>query len=198
MKSRETVVCAVLVVVLLFGVCHEFGGAAGVGGDILPASIGIVSIQGVLTEGEKSLAWNTKMQAESEKMRAELEKLRDEIIAEEAILKTRKPDSSDYERLSRELMEKAVTLKTKDSFYQQDMMSRQERWTEESFKQVLAAIEKVAKEKGVDIVLAKEDYQWPASSANELAIVIRTSKVLYHASELDITGDVLSAWNAAK
>jgi Skp family chaperone for outer membrane proteins len=63
---------------------------------------------------------------------------------------------------------------------------------------VLAVAEKVAKDKGVDIVLAKEDYQWPARSANELAIIMRTSKVLYSAVELDITDAVLSAWNAEK
>lgn len=198
MRSREKVVCAVLAVVLLFGVYHEFGGAAGGGGKLLPARIAIVSIQRVLTEGEKAKAWDLKMRVEGEKMRSELEKLRDEIVAEEAILKTRKPEGSDYERLSRELMEKAMMLKAKDNFFQQDIMVRQERWTENAFKQVLAAAEKVAKDKGVDIVLAKEDYQWPARSANELAIVMRTSKVLYYAAGLDITDAVLSAWNAAK
>lgn len=198
MKSREAVVCAVLAMVLLFGVYHEFGGAAGDDGKLLPARIAIVSIQRVLIEGEKAKAWDSKMRAEGEKMRSELEKLRDEIVAEEAMLKTRKPESSDYERLSRELMEKAMMLKAKDNFFQQDIMVLQERWTENAFKQVLAAAEKVAKAKGVDIVLAKEDYQWPSRSANELALVMRTSKVLYSAAGLDITDAVLSAWNAAK
>ncbi len=198
MKSRETAVCAVLAVVLLFGVYHEFGEAARGGGKLLPARIAIVSIQRVLIEGEKAKVWDSKMRVEGEKMRSELEKLRDEIVAEEAILKTRNPESGDYDRLSRELMEKAVMLKAKDNFFQQDIMIRQERWTENAFKQVLAAAEKVAKDKGVDSVLAKEDYQWPARSANELAIVMRTSKVLYHAAGLDITDAVLSAWNAAK
>jgi Skp family chaperone for outer membrane proteins len=198
MKSREAVICAVLVMVLLFGVYHEFGGAAGGDGKLLPARIAIVSIQKILTEGAKAKAWDSKMQVEGERMRSELEKLRDEIIAEEAILKTRNPESGDYDRLSRELMEKAITLKAKDNFFQQDIMVRQERWTENAFKQVLAVAEKVAKDKGVDIVLAKEDYQWPARSANELAIIMRTSKVLYSAVELDITDAVLSAWNAEK
>ena len=152
----------------------------------------------ILTEGEKAVAWDLKMKVDSGAMKAELEKLQDAIVAEEAILKTRNPESSDYDRLSRELTEKAIMLKAKDNFFQQDIMIRQERWTENAFKQVLAAAEKVAKDKGVDIVLAKEDYQWPARSANELAIVMRTSKVLYHAAELDITDAVMAAWNAAK
>ena len=198
MKSRETVVCAVLVMVLLFGVYHEFGGAAGDGGKLLPARIAIVSIQKILTEGEKAVAWDLKMKVDGEAMKAELEKLRDAIVAEEAILKTRNPESSDYDRLARELTEKAIMLKAKDKFFQQDIMTRQERWTENAFKQVLAAAEKVAKDKGVDIVLAKEDYQWPTRSANELASVIQTSTVLYGAAGLDITDAVLSAWNAAE
>ena len=198
MKSRETVVCAVLVVVLLFGVYHEFSGAAGDGGKLLPARIATVSIQKILNEGEKGVMWDLKIKIEKEKMRAELKKLDDEIVAERVILKTRKPESSDYDRLSRELMGKIIMLKAKDNFFQQDIMIRQERWTENAFKQVLAAIEKVAKDKGVDIVLAKEGYQWPTRSANELASVIQTSTVLYGAAGLDITDAVLSAWNAAE
>ncbi|MBW8034793.1 MAG: OmpH family outer membrane protein [Planctomycetes bacterium] len=198
MKSRTSVVFAVLVIVLLFGVYHEFGDAASSKKDFLPARIGVVNVQQVLLAGDKNKSWDTIIRGEGERMRTELVQLRDEIVAGEGKLKTKSPDSSDYTRLERELMEKAANLKAKEEFFQQDMMSRQHRWAEKSFREVLTAAETVAKDKGLDIVLVREDYQWPVNSANELVNIMRTSKVLYNSEELDITDAVLAAWNAAK
>lgn len=198
MKSRETVVCAVLVVVLLFGVYHEFGGAAGGDEKLLPARIGVVSMHKVLTEGEKAKAWKVKIDLEMKQMEDETKKLKNEFDADKAILKTRTPGSEDYDRLLRELMEKDMKLQVKEDFISQYFVARQAKWEEGSFKDVLEVIATVAKEKGIDVVLAKEDHQWPLESAKEYAMVRQTSKVLYHTAELEITDAVLSAWNAAK
>ena len=46
---------------------------------------------------------------------------------------------------------------------------------------------------GLDMVLAKEDYQFPSASSNELLLTIKTSKVLYSSDELNITNEVLVA-----
>ncbi len=198
MKSRTSVVFVVLAMIVLFGVYHELGGAASNKKGFLPARTGIVSIQRVLQESNKSKSWDIMIQAEVDKMKSELLQLRNEVTAGEEKLKTRSPESGDYIRLSRELMEKAAMYKAKEEFFQQDMMARQQRWTEKSFREVLAAVETVANDKGLDIVLAKEEYHWPVNSANELMLVMRTSKVLYNSDELDITESVLAAWDAAK
>lgn len=198
MKSRTSIVFVVFAMVLLFGVYHEFGDAASSKGEFLPARIGVVSVQKVLLDGDKNKSWDTVIRAEGARMKAELEQIRSEIIAGDAKLKTKSPDSSDYTRLERELMEKAANLKAKEEFFQQDMMSRQHRWAEKSFRGVLKAVDTVAKDKGLDIVLVKEEYRWPVNSANELVSVMRTSKVLYNSEELDVTDAVLAAWNLAK
>ena len=197
MKSRTSIVFVIFAMVLLFGVYHEFGNAASKKG-FLPARTGVVNMQKVLIEGDKNKSWDIMIQAEAEGMRSELTQLRNEILAGDEKLKTKSPDSSDYTRLSRELMEKTATLKAKEEFFQQDMMSRQQRWAEKSFKEVLKATEAVAKDKGLDIVLVKEEYQWPLNNANELMLVMRTTKVLYSSEELDVTDAVLATWNAAK
>ena len=198
MKSRETVLCAVLVSVLLFGVYHEFGGAAGGEVKLLPARVCVVSVHRVLTEGDKAKVWKMKIDVEVSKAEDDIKKLKDDFVADKAILKTRKPDSEDHDRLLRELMEKDMELQVKENFYSQYFIARQTKWEESSFRDVLEVIEKVAKEKGIDIVLAMEDYRWPLESAKEYAMVRQTSKVLYHATDLDITDAVLSAWNATK
>jgi len=198
MKSRTSILFVVFAVVLLFVVYHEFGGAAGSKQEFLPARIGVVSVQKVLLEGDKNKSWDTIIQAEGARMKAELEQIRSEIVAGDEKLKTKSPDSSDYALLERKLMEKTATLKAKEEFFQQDMMSRQHRWAEKSFREVLKATETVAKDKGLDIVLVREEYRWPVNNANELVNVMRTSKVVYNSEELDITEAVLAAWNAIK
>lgn len=198
MKSREKVVCAVLVALLLFGVYHEFGGAAGGDGKLLPARVGVVSIQKVFIESKTGKAWKLKYDAEREDTIAELKKLNKEIIEKAEILKVRNRESSDYTDLLRELTEKNITFQAKENFYPKYYRDQQARWEEDSFISVLAVIEKTAKAKGIDIVLAKEEYQWPSVSADEFAMVKQTSKLLYHVPELDITDAVIAAWDATK
>lgn len=198
MKSREKVVCAVLVALLLFGVYHEFGGAAGGDGKLLPARVGVVSIQKVFIESKTGKAWKLKYDAEREDTIAELKKLNKEIVEKAEILKVRNRESSDYTDLLRELTEKNITFQAKENFYPKYYRDQQARWEEDSFISVLAVIEKTAKAKGIDIVLAKEEYQWPSVSADEFAMVKQTSKLLYHVPELDITDAVIAAWDATK
>ena len=88
MKSRTSIVFVVLAMVLLFGVYHEFGGAASSKKEFLPARIGVVSVQKVLLEGDKNKSWDTIIQAEGARMKAELMQIRSEIVAGEEKLKT--------------------------------------------------------------------------------------------------------------
>jgi Skp family chaperone for outer membrane proteins len=84
-------------------------------------------------------------------------------------------------------------LDAKEKFYQQDLTFKEQQWTEQLYMEIVAAIGNVAEQKGLDLVLAKEDNQFPAASPNELLLIIKTSKVLFHADDMDITNEVLAA-----
>ena len=194
MKSKNIILVVLAFIILSVGFGYERGWAEGKK-EIAPARIGVVSIREVLENSRKKQEWEVKITAEGEKAGAELQKLATEIEAVKADINTRVAGSGDYLNLMRQALEKQALLEAKDKFYQQEFSMKQQLWTEDMYKQLLDAVSKVAGDKGLDMVLAREDYQFPSTSAENLLLTIKTSKVLYHAKEMDITNDVLAVFN---
>jgi Skp family chaperone for outer membrane proteins len=162
-----------------------------------PSRIAVVSVRRIFENCKKNTQWQQVMDGERKKIVAELEKISSEARAFKADMETRKPGSTDYVNLMREMIEKEALLDAKEKFYQQDLTFKEQQWTEQLYLEIVAAIGNVAEQKGLDLVLAKEDNQFPAASPNELLLVIKTSKVLFHADDMDITNEVLAAVDKA-
>lgn len=197
MKKTNIIMGVLLGAVLLASVGYERGVAEGES-QIQPAKIAVVAMSTLLEKNKKNTEWQEKASAEATRINDELEALADEIRAIEAAMKTRKPGSSDHVKQKFEFMQKRAEIEAKDRFYQDDFQRKQKDWAEAMFQEVLSVVAKVAKEKGLDMVVAKEEYQFPSASANELILTIKTSKILYHAEYMDITADVLIALDESK
>ena len=72
------------------------------------------------------------------------------------------------------------------------------RWTEKIYQDILRITGEVAAQRGLAMVFAKDEVEFPATSANELMLAIRTNKLLYSGGCVDITGDVMAAFDAEK
>ena len=155
----------------------------------------VVNIRKILAASEKNREFEAQLNQEAQQIQEELAALEKDIKAAQDVLKVLKPSSEDYKKRSQELMEKQIRHEAKKQYFQQNFNAKQQRWAEESFKGLLKVVDKVAKAKGYDLVLAKEQFQYPAQSSNELMLMINTTKVLYSSEELDITSDVLEVWN---
>jgi len=161
------------------------------------SQIAVVSIRRIFENCRKNTQWQQVMEAERKKIVAELEKISSEARAFRADMETRKLGSTDHANLMRKMIEKESMLEAKEKFYQQDLSFREQQWTEQLYLEIVAAIGKMAEQKGLDLVLAREDNQFPAASPNELLLMIKTSKVLFHTDKMDITNEVLAAVDKA-
>jgi len=197
MKARNVIIGLLTAAVISLSVGYEHGWAEAKE-EISPARVGVVSVRRVLENSRKNAQWEAKARADGEKIRMELEKLSKELGAIEADMATRKVGSSDYLQLMREGTEKQAVLEAKDKFYQQELTLKQQQRVEELYQEIIATVASVAKRKGLDIVFAKEEFRFPSASLGELTLVIQTSKVLYHAEEMDITNDVLTVLDGVK
>ncbi len=197
MKARNIIIGILAAAVISLSVVYEQGWAQ-TKEEIAPARIAVVSVRRILENSKTNAQWEAKVRAEGEKIRTELDKLSKEIRAIEADMATRKVGSSDYLDLMRNGTEKQAVLEAKDKFYQQEMGLKQQQQIEQLYQEILVAVANVAKEKGIDLVVAKEEFQFPSTSLRELTLVIQTSKVLYHAEHMDITNDVLAVLDKGK
>ena len=197
MKAKNIIIGILAVVVISLGAGYEQGWAQ-TKEKIAPARIAVVSVRRILENSKTNAQWEAKVRAEGEKIRVELENLSKEIRAIEADMAPRKVGSSDYMDLMRDGTEKQAVLEAKDKFYQQKLGLKQQQQIEQLYQEIIVAVASVAKEKGVDLVVAKEEFQFPSTSLRELTLVIQTSKVLYHAEHMDITNDVLAVLDKGK
>lgn len=197
MRSGKIVVLMLIAFSILLTVGYQSGWAQAKK-EISPAKIGVVSIRVILEKSKKNADWDKKMKAEGEAIMAKLQKFSKEIEALRADMDTRKVGSSDYLKLMAEGMEKKAQLEARDKFHQQEFSLRQQRWTEDMYEEIKSNAASVAKTRGLDVVITKDEYEFPSPSANELLLTIKMGKVLYYSDHLDITDEVLAALDSSK
>lgn len=158
-----------------------------------PLRIAVVNIRELFASCKKNADYQVQATRQRNEIYAELEKLSNEIEVAKAALKTRKVGAGDYWNLRKDLALKQSSLEAKKELYQQQLVQKDQQWTEQLYKQIIDVVAQVAKQKGVDIVLAKDEPDLPAAASSiEFMLAIRTHKLLYAADDLDITKEVLA------
>jgi Skp family chaperone for outer membrane proteins len=191
MRFRKVLTVVLLGSVILAFLSYERGLAAA-RKEITPARIGVVSVNRILTNSKKHAQWQEKMAVEEQTARGEIDKLGKELEAVKADMATRKVGSNDYMKLMRQALNKEAAYEARKQSYEREMSLKVQLWTEDLYRDVLAVISTVAKEKGLDMIVAKEEVEFPSAGIRDLMLLIRTNKVLYHSEHMDITNEVLA------
>lgn len=171
---------------------------------ISPVKIGVVSVKEVFEKCLMKQTVEKNLTAEGDIKFNELKKLEDTIEADKTALSKRKPDSPDYMALLKSLMLKQSELDAQKEFFQQELTVMEMQGKEKIYRKVLEVITALAKEKGLDIILSRDDNYLnrpdssaPAESPTELVLTTKTHKLLYFNPGFDLTAEVLAAMDKA-
>lgn len=197
MKTRIVILCSLIAAIVLFAT-HQYSWATPKQ-EVSSPKIGIVSVRKVFQDSKRNSKYKEEATAEQDKVIAEIDKLQKEIEAEKAGIKTLKQGTTDHLNLARELLTKQATLQAKEEFHKQEFQLKDQRWTEDIYKEIIAKTAQVAEQKGLDLIFENDIPEFPAGSANELMLTIRTHKLLYSNTNscVDITNDVIALIDAA-
>ena len=191
MKIRLVLVCGVLMMTAFFARDVFSSAESKPQTPATPSKIGVVGILQIIQErarGDKQLS---DILAERNKGLTELAELSKEIEVNEADLRHLKSDSSDYIKELEQLVEKKTRLQSRKEFLDRQAVLRQQLWTQQLYIQVVQASRQVAAEKGLDLVLTKDEPEnLPVSE--QFSNAVATQKVLYSGGCVDITEDVRS------
>ncbi len=160
---------------------------------IAPARIGVVNVTTILETCKKNQQWQEKSEADRARMQEEFQQMRKDLEALQANLRARKQGSSDYFALMNEYEEKRAVMEGKNSFYESKFTQEMQMWMEELYKDFLKVVDQVARDKGLDLVLGQETLDLPAPTLRDFMLSVKTKKVLFAQSGIDITGEVLTA-----
>ncbi len=190
MKVKTMVLgCLAGVVILAMG--YEYSQAQSKG-DTPSSKIGVVSILKVFRDCKRSDAHRTEFNAEQSKIIAALKTLSKEIEKQEAGLKALRPESSDYLAQRKELIDNQARLEAEQKFYKEQGILKQYKWSKELYQDILRITSELAEQKGLDLVLRKDEIDLLALSVNEISETVRTHKVLYSGGCVDISDEVVA------
>ncbi len=161
--------------------------------DDTPSSkIGIVSILKVFRDCKRSAAHRTEFLTWQRRIRDELEKLSKEVEAQEAALKALKQDSSDYLIQRKELINKRTSLQAQQDFNKEHAILKEYIWSKKLYQDILRITSELAEQKGLDLVLEKDEIDEISLSVNEISRTMSTHKVLYSGGCVDISDEVVA------
>ena len=195
-NSKTTILAAGVAVLVLLGAYQQ--GKLNADSAVKPAKIGVVDVTQVLENSARNKQWQEKMQQEQTDTKNQFNQMRTELEAIQANLKLRTPGTEDFLRLRQEMVEKGAMLEAKNKFYQDKVTFEMQRWTEELYQQLLKVVADVAKDKGLDMVIADESLMLPSPSLQDFMLTVKTRKLLYHNSQYDLTDEVLAALDKTK
>ena len=191
--KRSVMLCTCLVgAVILFAV-HQYGmAAAGPAKPVLP--VATISISQTLRDCKATAKYRERTTVENDRMDAEEDKLTKEIQALAAGLRAGalKPDSPDYMQQYQDLIQKQAELKVMQELNPQKKALKHQLWTEKLYKEILRITKELAAQKGLALVLAVDEPEFPMPRYEDLAMALRTHKVLYNGGCLDLTGEVVA------
>jgi Skp family chaperone for outer membrane proteins len=190
MKAK-TMVLGFLAGVVILAMGYEYSQAQPKA-DTSSSKIGTVSIMKVFRDCKRIVSHRTEFLTWQGRIRVELEKLSKEIEAQEAALKALKRDSSDYLIQRKELINKRTSLQAQQDFNKEHAILKEYIWSKKLYQDILRITSELAEQKGLDLVLEKDEIDEISLSVNEISRTMSTHKVLYSGGCVDISDEVLA------
>ncbi len=153
--------------------------------------IGVVSVVKILRECQRQSDYENEAAADQDKIRGELSRMSQEVDTDQAKLKTFKSGTTESLDLYKSIVEKQAKIQALQEYYREAGAAKQKQRTEQVFKDVLDATNKVAEQKGLAIVLERSEPDFPIA-AERFMLALTTHKVLYAKACVDITADVMA------
>ena len=188
MKIRTTIVLCCLSALLVLAMGHRSPAQQDA---VEPWNrIGVVSVMKVLRLSEKNAEHLKKMNAERNERHAELQKRVEDLQADEASLRTMRPDSEDYLAQYRSMFLKQGELESLDKFYTQTFEAEKNRWSQKIYQEILQASGHVAQEMGLKMVFERTEPEFPMPP-ELLGQAVSSHKLIYYDLPVDITNQVI-------
>ena len=194
MKIKTAIILSCLIGVAFLSIGYEYSRAEPE--QSTSEKIGVVDVRAIFRDCKRNINYREQVLADYKKSMAELEKLAKEIEADEAGLKTLKQGSPDYMNQYKQLLEKQANLNAQREYNKQQRVLNEQQNTEELYKDILQIARELALQNNLDLVLEKNEPEFPMASTEELVAILNTHKVIYSSGCLDLTKEVIARLDA--
>jgi Skp family chaperone for outer membrane proteins len=190
MKMRIVALSCLTGVLVAFATGVAGGGRAGA--PTPGVQIGVVGMVYLLDALSNEKAYVEEVVADARTTRGELDTLAKQVENEGAELATLKPASKDYLKQLEAVAESKARFNARKDYFERRSLLRKHLWTQKSYDRIARATREVAAEKGLALVLVKDDPNLATPT------LLATQRVPYWGSCPDITPDVQAKLLIAK
>ncbi len=193
--SGRTIATSIVVCGALLLAAMEYGRAAS---RATPGSskIGVVSVRDVFNGSKKHAQYQGLLAQRVSKARAQIDELNKQVDTAEAELKQTKQGTAEYVKQYQAVLEVRSKLQNEQELLKAQRMAEDKKWFEDLYQEALKAIDALAKEKGLDLVLERSEPKFPLAS-EEVWSTVGTHKVLYSGGCVNLTNDVIDRIDAS-
>jgi len=160
------------------------------------SKVGVVSVRDVFNGSKKHAQYQALLTKRVNQARAQIDELNKQLDNAEIELKGLRPGTVDYVKQYQAVLEARSKLQNEQELIKQQRMAEDKKWFEDLYQEALKAIDAVAKEKGLDLVLERSEPKFPLAS-EEVWSTVGTHKVLYCGGCVNLTNDVIDRVDAS-
>jgi len=197
MKTRASWVVIISVAVavwaLVANVNHAQNTVASAGG----TRIGVVDLVRVFNDFEQTKALNAELERYKRQVTEEKQRKEEDLSVEKQTLQGFSPDSEEYRQRRKALEKKVIEYQVWMRVKTESLEEQHRMWIERTYATATQCIADVAKERGIQVVLTREELDTSVEDTNVLRTQILNRKVVYYDSSLDLTSEVLTRLNDA-
>lgn len=194
MMKKATWMLTVLLGVMGYSFCLGQEATEGSG----PLKIGVVNVSKVLTECQENLDREKSIQEKQNQIKAKIQELEteaNEIRNElENVLKPGSPESA---ARMQEWFNKMALKEAYEKGQMKSLETDTQVWTETLYQKFLDEVNRIARQKGLTLVLNKDEMSVRQRNLDDLLSMIRSRRILYSAPTLDLTAEVLENMDKA-
>jgi Skp family chaperone for outer membrane proteins len=160
------------------------------------SKIGIVSVRDVFNGSKKHALYQAQLAQRVSKARAQIDELNKQVDGAEVELKGLRQGTADYVKQFQAVLEARSKLQNEQELLKAQRMAEDKKWFEDLYQEALKAVEALAKEKGLELVLERSEPKFPLAS-EEVWSTVGTHKVLYSGGCVNLTNDVIDRIDAS-
>jgi Skp family chaperone for outer membrane proteins len=189
--------CLLIGVLALIGAAI-YGSATGQTAGPVPATrVAVCDLESLYANYTRARDMVAKLNQSSEALKAEDQERARAIDALKMELEGLREDSQEFQDRLSEVQRLGVEREAWRQITEQNMLREHNRLTLRMYDEITAAIQAVAQQQGIQIVLFKQNPSFPTRDGRDLLDQIRSRKVLYSEPGVDITPQVLVHLNDA-
>jgi len=197
MKTKASWVVIVLTAAAAWALVTNVNHAQSTGSSAGGTLVGVVDLVRVFNDFEQTKALNAELERYKQLVIEQRQVKEEDLAVEKQTLQGFAPDSAEYRQRRQAFEKMMIEYRVWMAVKTENLEEQHRMWIERTYATATQCIADVAQERGIQVVITREELDTSVQETNMLRTQILNRKVVYYDPALDLTDEVLKRLNDA-